>query len=707
MTNVIGTIGPEFYRFSRRFALAVVLLMSCLAVPQIYAAEALQELSLEQLMTVQVTSASRKMQTLGEVAGAMYVISAEDIRRSGVTSVAEALRMVPGVHVGRIDDTRWAVSARGFNDQLSNKLLVMMDGRHIYTPDFAGVFWSDHMPLIDNVERIEVIRGPGATIWGSNAVNGVINIISRSARDTQGVFLQARGGNRDIQGGSARYGGVTESGWFYRLDFHTVTENITDSPLDAVDNDFLDHNRASFRVDGTPREDQSLRIEGSYYSSSSKEVAQIPNFGTGSAAIDIIERDVDSEGSWLMADWRYEDSQNSSWNVSSYIEGKSRASALGKYTQNTFNLQMQRRWLLGENHDLIWGFGSRFIDLPFEERSALVVKLPGYEDKNNIYEFFLQDEISLNDSLALTLGSKFEKSDFVDWQVQPNARISWQVREDTAFWASASRAVRTPSSTERGVRIQPGLVIPPFTGINIGPIPVGLQFDGSKDFQSEELDALEFGMKGQLGDRFSYDLAFFDFRYEQLLSGVTEGVFCEPQGLDILDLANIGCLFDSDYLVARTALVNDPAGKTQGAELSFNWQPLDNWRLTGSFSWFDYKLDDVPTSPTAESIADPQAIDNTRDEPERIGYLRSEWTITPELEFDLTLRAVSESELFDIDAYTTADVRLEWKPRADLRFELIGQNLLDRGHTEYGSRALDALPSAVNSSVIARITWAP
>ncbi|NKB32915.1 MAG: TonB-dependent receptor plug domain-containing protein [Pseudomonadales bacterium] len=301
------------------------------------APQELDTLSLEQLLGVEVTSAARKEQSLGEVAGAIFVISAEDIRRSGVTSVAEALRMVPGVHVGRIDDTRWAVTARGFNDQLSNKLLVMMDGRHIYTPDFAGVFWSDHMPLIDNVERIEVIRGPGATIWGSNAVNGVINIISRSARDTQGLLIQARGGTRDMVGMTMRYGDVTDSGWFYRMDFHSVEENLTDSPLDAGNADFLEHQRASFRIDGSPADSQFLRFEGSFYQGDSKEVVQTQTFPDGTLMLAPSMHSVASDGAWLMADWRLEDSESSHWNVSSYIEHKARDFSLGEFTQSTFS----------------------------------------------------------------------------------------------------------------------------------------------------------------------------------------------------------------------------------------------------------------------------------------------------------------------------------------------------------------------------------
>ncbi len=680
------------------------LILVCLVSSGLQAAEELQLLSLEQLMNVEVTSASRKSQSLGEVAGAIFVISAEDIRRSGVTSVAEALRMVPGVHVGRIDDTRWAVTARGFNDQLANKLLVMVDGRHIYTPDFAGVFWSDHMPLIDNVQRIEVIRGPGASVWGSNAVNGVINIISRGARDTQGLLLQAREGNRDMSGMTARYGGATPTGWYYRFDLHSVEENITDSPLDLGNNDFLQQMRTSFRIDSPASGNGRLWLQGSYYDGESEEVARTPNFSQGTPFINVIEHSVNSRGVWFMANWDLQDSDTSSWNVSSYLERKSRDFSLGEFTQTSFSLELQRQQKIGNNHDVIWGFGTRLVNLPFSQRTETLVELPGYEDDYRLYEFFAQDEIRLTQNLALTLGLKAQRNAYVDWEYQPNVRFSWQYSPATAFWFSASTASRTPSAGERGLQINPAFIIPSLSPQNPGPIPVAVTYEGNRNFESEELTALEFGVKGSLGTQLSYDLSVFDFSYEKLLGGERVGIFCEPG--DEAVFLNPACVLNSDYILARSTVANVPAGDSSGVELALQWQPLPNWRTTGAFSWFDYRLNGS-NSPGPLTLANGVVQGSDQSEPERIAYIRSEWTITPEIEFDLVIRSVAESEIFAIDSYLTADLRLEWKPRSDLRFELIGQNLLDKNHTEYGSRVLDAFPSRVNSGVIVRISWAP
>ncbi len=683
---------------------SVVVAAALCATPVLYANDELSELSLEQLMNVEVTSASRKTQSLGEVAGAMFVISAEDIRRSGVTSVAEALRMVPGVHVARIDDTRWAVSARGFNDQLSNKMLVMIDGRYIYTPDFGGVFWSDHLPLIDNVERIEVIRGPGAAIWGSNAVNGVINIISRTARDTQGLLLQARGGNVNVSGVTARYGGVTQSGWHYRTDIHKVEENITDSPLDAGNGDFLRQTRTSFRIDSPDLEKSRLSFQGSHYDGNSEEVVELPVFSVDTPFVDVLQNSAKSRGSWLMSNWQYEDSATSSWMISSSIERKSRDFSLGEFAQNSFSFEAQRRLKIGRNHDVVWGLGSRMVDLDFVGRSEMVQELPGYERDYRLYELFLHDEIRLNDRFAITLGAKAQRNSYVDWEYQPNLRLTWLYDEDTTFWASASTASRAPAASERGLRINPAIVLDGFSPTNPSPIPVAISFLGTQDYESESLTALEFGVKGKLGSTFSYDLAAFDFSYKDLLGANLDGVFCQPSGTSVF--VDPTCILNDNYLLAQSTFTNNPEGDSRGLELALSWQPTTNWKATGAFTWFDYQLGGANTQ-TAVIQEDSVVETGVLSEPEKMAYVRSEWTITPEIEFDLVVRAVGESTVYEIDSYVTADLRLEWKPRPGLRVELIGQNLLDDGHTEFGSRILDALPSGVSSSLIGRITWAP
>lgn len=665
-----------------------------LTAPVVRAQQDLGSMSLEQLLNVEVTSASRKSQTLGEVAAALFVISAEDIRRSGVSSIPEALRMVPGIHVGRVDDSRWAVTSRGFNDLYSNKLLVLMDGRPIYTPYFAGVFWDEHILSIDNIERIEVIRGPGATIWGSNAVNGVINIISRSARDTQGTFLQARAGNRDSYGLATRFGDVTEQGWFYRVDFNALKENVTDSPLDTGNLDFYNHQKASFRIDGTPFEGHELRLEGAYYNGDSTQISNFLDVTSSSAEIVARRDDINSSGGWLMMDWSQQAENGEGWQFKAIVDKASREFILLDLDQRSTSLEFQSRHLLGENHDFIWGVGGRHLDLPFSSSSANFEVLEQNRDYG-LLEFYVQDEINLSDKLSLTLGSKFEDSEYVDLEIQPSARLSWQLTNDLSIWTSVSRAARSPSFGEIQLRSDPNTFLGEIPRAGLSPAPVNISAIGNSGFGSEWLTAYELGIRGNPIEEVEFDFALFKFDYDDIRGAELLGLFCQPGGQEFLQ--NPDCLSSATHVSTSVRLKNGTDASSTGAELALQWQVTDNWRLKGAFSWFDFDFQEVSRS------GNPSG----NDEPGWLAHIRSQWSVSENTDLDITLRAVDESEVNQIDGYVTADLRFGWKPAPAVTVELIGQNLFDSGHTEFGSLSVDALPSRINSRVMARITWAP
>lgn len=687
---------------------ASVFLLACLALTPYQLAMAkpeLTDLSFEQLMSVEVTSASNKSQTLGEIAGAVFVISAEDIRRSGVTSVAEALRMVPGMHVARIDDTRWAVSARGFNDQFSNKLSVMIDGRHIYTPNFAGVFWDDHMPLIDNVERIEVIRGPGAAIEGLNAVNGVISIISRSVRDTQGLLLQGRIGNRDLNGITARYGSVTESGWYHRFSYHSVDENITDSPLDAGNFDNLSHQRGSFRVDGPEVDGQSVRLAGSIYRGDSRQVTRVLTLENNQPRVDTNSNQINSRGFWLQGHWDFEKESGESLRAQAYIQSTERDYNFGELKQETISVNIRGRNLLGDKNDINWGAEAYFAKLPFNQRSELVAR-EGVNDDYHIYRFHVQDEIAFQENLSVSLGARFEKSQYLDWRAQPNVRLAWKQSPSRTLWASAASTYRNPSFGESEYTISPSVVLAPLTEKNPTPLPISASWKASQNnFGAEKLVAFEAGIKGRLTQKLTYDLSFFNFHYDDLLSGEFGSIRCQPDKTDLL--SNPGCLANNDFISLTTGITTDLPAETTGIELAMDLHLSNEWRIQASFSKFDFDFTPLNVGDTLIDFSDVFLGIGSKSEPEWAAYIRSEWDVSSNLELDFTLRAVDESEVFDIDSYITADIRLEWKPNSDVRVEFIGQNIFDSGHTEFGSRILEAVPSGIQHSLFARITWAP
>lgn len=665
------------------------------AVPMHTVAQDLELLSLEQLLSVEVTSASRKAQKLNDVAAAIFVITAEDIRRSGVSSIPEALRMAPGIHVARIDDTRWAVTSRGFNDQYSNKLLVLMDGRHIYTPYFSGVFWDQHLISVDDIERIEVIRGPGATLWGSNAVNGVINIISRSARDTQGLYLQARIGDQETQSSSVRYGSTTENGWFYRLGFDAIKENVTDSPLDESNNDYWSHTRTGFRIEGSPLPGHQMQVEGYIFKGNSKEIVQsVEPIGDNIFSL-ARQSEVNTRGGWLMMNWSKESEAGEGWRFQTYFDKSNRDILFADINREAISFEFQSRHYFGESHDVIWGAGARFLDLPFTAKNA-TFKLVDQNQDWNLFELFAQDEISLSENLSLVLGSKFEHSEYVDWQVQPNVRLNWRLQNDFSVWGAVSRAARTPSFAERQLNIRLNEVSPQIEGVPTGgPTPPFIvSVIGSDSFESELLTAYEAGIRGRLSNSIEFDLSVFSFDYDDVRGGSLLNLVCKPS--DVSVFVDPRCLATSAYFDAEFGIGNNITASTAGAELALQWQLATSWHLDAAISLFDFDLQEVETvSP------------NSYSEPEWLAHVRSQWSLPNNIEIDVAIRGVDSSSTYAIDTNVTADLRFGWKPAAAFNLELIGQNLLNEGYREYGSYSLEALPSMVERRVMLRATWAP
>lgn len=666
------------------------------AVPMHTVAQDLELLSLEQLLSVEVTSASRKAQKLNDVAAAIFVITAEDIRRSGVSSIPEALRMAPGIHVARIDDTRWAVTSRGFNDQYSNKLLVLMDGRHIYTPYFSGVFWDQHLISVDDIERIEVIRGPGATLWGSNAVNGVINIISRSARDTQGLYVQGRVGDKDTRGASVRYGSVAKNGWFYRLGLDAIEENVTDSPLDAGNTDYWSHLKTAFRIEGSPILGHQMQIEGSLFNGSSNEIFQtIESIGNNVVPV-IKATGLDTSGGWLMLNWSNESESGEGWRLRTYFDKSIRESqAIPDIDQQSFSIDFQYRQYFGKSHDVIWGLGGRSMSLPLSSESSNIKLIDPNRDWD-LFEFFAQDEISLSENLSLVLGSKFEHSEYVDWQVQPNVRLNWRLQNDFSVWAAVSRAARTPSLGERQLNIRLNEVSPQIEGVPTGgPTPPFIvSVIGSDSFESELLTAYEAGIRGRLSNSIEFDLSIFSFDYDDVRGGSLLNLVCKPS--DVSVFVDPRCLATSNYFDAEFGLGNNITASTAGAELALQWQLTKSWHLDAAISLFDFDLQEVET-----------ASPNSYSEPEWLAHVRSQWSLPNNIEIDVAIRGVDSSSTYAIDTNVTADLRFGWKPAAAFNLELIGQNLLNEGYREYGSYSLEALPSMVERRVMLRATWAP
>ncbi len=609
------------------------------------AAADLKKLSIEELMDIDVTSVSRRAERLNDAAAAIAVITQEDIRRSGVTSLPEALRLVNSLQVARQNQRTWAVTARGFNIPTANKMLVLIDGRSVYTPLFSGVFWDVQDTLLEDVERIEVIRGPGATLWGANAVNGIVNIITKRAADTQGGLLTAGAGNEEKGFGGVRYGGTLGATGHYRAygKYFNRDSLILADGSDARDPMWM--GQGGFRADWKTAGRDAFTFQGDAYTGRIGEPTR---------------DDSNVDGGNLLGRWSRTLSEESDLELQVYWDRTHRYIP-GSFEEHLdiMDLDFQHRLPIAERHDLVWGFGYRH-HADRVENSRSLAFLPARKDFD-LFSLFAQDEVSLMDGrLALTAGTKLEHNDSTGLEVQPSVRAAWKASERRTLWAAASRAVRTPT------RIDEDFVI---------FLPDGQVFvQESPGFESEELLAWELGYRIQPHPELLLDVAAFYNVYDNLRSQ-------EPPA---------GRPFP-------ITLANELEAETWGVELRSNFQPVQGWRLQVTYAWLDKEL-----------RLDPDSRDTTRgvgegNDPEHRVSLRSLFDLPGGFEVDGWLRYVSALPSPAVDDYTELDVRLGWRASDGLELALVGQNLLHGSHEEFGPANL--FREAVERSFHGKATW--
>jgi iron complex outermembrane receptor protein len=616
----------------------------------------LADLSLEDLVNVKVTSVSKHEENLNDAAAAIFVLSNDDIRRSGATTVADALRLVPGMQVAAMSSSDWAISARGFNQQFANKLLVMIDGRTVYSPAFSGVYWDVQQVFLDDVDRIEVIRGPGATIWGANAVNGVINILSKSARDTQGGLLYGGGGDVHLALGGARYGDQLGKDTWYRV---YGTYQLNDDFRQANGrsaHDGWDLGKGGFRVDHYTSDDGHLTWQGDGY------------------AGNLADRTGDMHGFNTLGRWTQPLSERSSYEVQAYLDHTLRNDALMEMSEDTADLTFQHTFGLGERNDVIWGLGYRFTRTRVHE-----VKTPGSVITDdtlplNLFSAFIQDAFEIiPDRLTFTLGTKIEHNDFTGVEVQPSARLVFKPAKNQTLWAAVSRAVRTPSLVE-GAEFGAFAFGAPVIG------PGGALYQpaivGNPDVHSEVLWACELGYRIQPNPRVSVDVAAFYNDYSRALG-----------------LRPVGVIPSAPLNVLTLESANTRRGESYGGEAVVTVVATDAWRLSASYSL-------LFTQGQGEPASDTRALELNA--PTHQVVLRSSYDFTRRASLDAQLRYVDNVQA--VPAYLTADVRLSWRPKDNLELSLVGQNLLDDRHPEQAS-AFGAPTFEVPRGFYGKVTW--
>lgn len=633
----------------------------------------LKGLSLEQLGNIEVTSVSKSPVSVVRTPAAVYVITQQDIRRSGATSLPEALRLAPGVEVAQIDSVKWAVGIRGFEGRLSRALLVLIDGRNVYSPLFHGVYWEVQDTLMEDIDRIEVIRGPGGTIWGPDAVDGVINIITKNSKDTKGALISAGGGTVNQGFLDMRYGGGNDKNFSYRIYAKGSDTGIEFHP----DNDNFDRQRRTqggFRVDWDLTDKDSLTVQGDLYDGTAGESVRVtsltPPFST------IANQNADLSGANVLGRWKHTLKNGSDIQIQAYYDRVSRLQANQAEYRDTYDFDLVHHFAANKRNDVIWGIGIR---LSPEYLPAIV---PTYfftpnNRTDQLYSGFLQDEISLvPNRLSLTVGAKLFHSSFANFNTEPSARLLWTPSDHQTFWGSVARAVRTPSDIEDTLQST--------TLKSTSPLAFNVT-TGDGIFTSETDISYEAGYRQLIIPGFSVDLATFYNRYDNLAS-------LEP-GTPFTQTSN-GEIYTVYPFVNRNGLY----GSTKGFEIAPSWKPATWWRVQGSYSYLDMGLHSRPNSTDRSSVS----IEDNSSPRHQFGfqsYLDMRW----HFQFSQVLRYVSILGAQQVPGYETGDLRLAWQGIPHLEFAVTGQNLLQPHHVEYGGDPGTLV--GIRRSVFAAITW--
>jgi iron complex outermembrane receptor protein len=654
------------------------LLVPCPARPQTVTPQALADTSLEDLMNVEVTSVSRKEQKLSRTPAAVYVINQEDIRRSGASNIPDILRMAPGVDVAQIDANTWAISIRGFNDRYSNKVLVLVDGRTAYTPTSSGVYWDQLDVPLEDIDRVEVTRGPGGTVWGANAVNGVINIITKKAEDTRGAVVSVGGGSQGTAQGFAQYGGkIGQSGTYRVFGDYLNRDNLTasDGLSPAADGWHMSH--GGFRSDWKLSTADSMTVQGDILQNREGQTVNVVS-ANQLPLQKTINDPVTVDSGNLMARWNHTLTNGSDTSLQIYFDRYDRLDAGSREVLKTVDIDFQHHLFLGTRHDIVWGAGYRVTaDHQAEGYSRLYIPA---SRTNNLFNVFIQDEITLGRSVWFTLGSKFEHNAYTGFEYEPSAKLLWQPTPRQAIWLSAARAIAQTSRIEANIRVD----------LSVFPVPGGgfgvVQLQGDPETQAEQLRDYEAGYRVQLNKQFSVDIGTFSSYYNNLegtIAGAT--YFTLDEGPPHLVLPLI-----FDYVTTA---------HTYGAEAFGTWTVSRRWKISPVISAIH-----LVTSSTTVGAGQLEYEDNT---PQIQVQIRSSLDLTRHLDWDVTawhIGRLRDGGDGAVPAYNRLDTRFAWRVGEFTELSVIGQNLLTPLHAEFHN-AYEVRRTLVERSVFGKITW--
>ena len=684
-----------------------VALCSLFSVPNAVAEDDFLDMSLEELVSLEVTSVSKKSQSILESAAAVYAITQEDIRRSGAKTIPDLLRMVPGLQVSKVNGNAWSVSSRGFNSVFSNKLLVLIDGRSVYTPLYSGVTWDIQDLILTDIDRIEVIRGPGAALWGSNAVNGVINIMTRSAEDTQGAYVEVGAGSYEQGFGSFRYGGELGDNAHYRVYYKYndrdrqetlnstlaqkyATIGLDDSPEAS---DGWNMNRTGFRIDWNKTTDDIFTLQGDLYKGHTRATVKTFDRTTGTGTF--VAPSNRQVGGNALGRWTHTLSEASETITQVYYDRYENEDARAPRHRDTWDIEFQHRFPLTENQEIIWGLGYRKVDnkvyasefVDFDPRSRTT----------ELYSAFIQDEITLvPDRWRMTLSSRFENNEFTGDEIQPNARIIFTPDTEQSFWAAVSKSVRTPSIVETDSEVY---------GFEERGPNTFVAFTGNDDMESETLFSYEIGYRRIFSEALSVDTTVFLNHYKNVAA--TGQSTCDALGMiDISGfIAQPSPLCQPTFNLANPIyfpvnIGNEMEGDGYGFEVAADWQVRDNWKLKLAYGFLQMDLhatDNNAVTTAIEPILETVTAEHNMS-------LMSRHNLSDSWELDLWLRYQDNVQGVSIPSFVTADIRVA-KRVGDFEFAIVGQNLLDSQHPEYLDGFTGIVTTEVPRSVYGQVSW--
>jgi iron complex outermembrane receptor protein len=630
---------------------------------------ALKRLSMEELGNIEVTSTNKEPERVWQTAAAIFVITQEDIRRSGATTIPDVLRLAPGVNVHQSDSNRWAVGIRGFADVFSKSVLVMIDGRSVYTPLVGGTHWAIQDLVLADIERIEVIRGPGGSVWGANSVNGIINVITKSAATTYGVRLTAAAGSIDQAEGAVRYGGRTGQDIDYRV-YGKVIERGPQFHVDGADFDAWRSVQGGFRADWQRGQGNSLTLSGDVYRTKTGERAGVSFYAPPSIAN--VDGSLDLTGGNLLLRWEREPARGSRMRLQAYYDRTNRAGFTFGEVRDTVDVDFNMRLPVWKRHELAWGTGARVSPSTVTQLVPTLNFIPNAHT-HTLSSAFVQDDISvIPDRVSVSIGMKLEHNTYTGFEYLPSARLLWTPRPQESVWASLTRSVRTPSRFERDLSFQV---------LVDASVPVYAAIVGNAAFDSETVLGAEVGYRRLLRPNLYLDVTAFDNHYGRLAGLGDAAASSETSPLS--------------HLLVTLPFVNSVDGNTRGLEIAPDWKPLSFWQLKGSYSYLRLKAEN------RTGFTNTSFRDNYRGQsPRHQARVQSRLDLPGRLEVDHTYRFVDALPSQNVASYHTLDARAGWRVSDRIELSVVGQNLLQPHHSEFNAVAV-----AIRRSVYAQVVY--